>query len=280
MEISVIVAVYNRYKHLYWCLKSLINQTVKDFEIIIADDGSNGKNLEKIKEIIECFSKKCKIKHIWHEDLGNRKTLILNKAVKSSEGELLIFLDCDVIAEKKLIEKYLSYYNKFREKYELFFFTGNVIFVKKRISDIILENPNLKYDFVLKFIKKNYPFSQKLQNYYFYLKYAVQDFFKTKYPKGWGANLFIPKKTFYSVNGFNNDWTGRNEDSDLMRRMVLKGAKRISLNNKIKVFHLEHGRVWEPEKIRKEKRRKLKWEYYKKHPEIIVAKNGVNEVEI
>ena len=40
MKISIIVAVYNAEKYLHHCVESLINQTYKDIEIILVDDGS------------------------------------------------------------------------------------------------------------------------------------------------------------------------------------------------------------------------------------------------
>jgi len=278
MEFSIIVAVYNRPDYLWWCLKSLKHQNFKEFEVIVADDGSSGEKLEKIREYIEYFKNFYPIKYVWHEDKGNRKSLILNKAVKISKGDSYIFLDSDVIVERKFLEKYRDYFKKY-ERLKRFFFTGNVIFLSKRISDIIIKNKELKYEFVLKFIEKNFTLAEKLRYYFNVFKYLFEDFTKFKYPKGWGTNLAISKEAFYSVNGFNNEWFGRNEDSDLMRRMVLAGAKRISLNHTVKVYHLEHGRVFEPEHIRKEKRKRLKLEYYRANPHLIVTPNGVSQVD-
>ncbi|MCI5701656.1 MAG: glycosyltransferase, partial [Erysipelotrichaceae bacterium] len=47
MKVSVIVPVYNVYKYLDKCLNSLVNQTLKDIEIIIVNDGSK-ENEEEI----------------------------------------------------------------------------------------------------------------------------------------------------------------------------------------------------------------------------------------
>ena len=58
----------------YWIYVESFKQTFKQFEIIIADDGSN----EETKSVIDAY-KPLSIKHVWHEDKGSRKNL--NKAI-------------------------------------------------------------------------------------------------------------------------------------------------------------------------------------------------------
>ncbi len=278
MEVSVIISVYNRHKHLYWCLKSLQNQTYRDFEILIADDGTEGINLDKVKEVITLFSSDFSIKHIWHPDNGFQKSLILNKAVKESKGELLIFLDCDVVVEKNHIEKILQIYKKFKNKFEKLLITGDLIFLKKDISIKILNNRNLNVDNVIKMIHNDFNANEILYREFRYLKYFYYKLFKIKFAKAWGANFAVTRKAFYSVNGFNNQFKNRGEDTDFMKRLVLNGTKRLGFNRTLKAYHLFHKMVIEPEEMRKKIRERLKWDFYKKNPHIIVAQDGINNI--
>ena len=77
MTISVIISTYNQPEWLQKCLWGFQHQTDRDFEIIIADDGSTNKTQKVIIDFQQ--SSGMDIKHVWHEDLGFRKTMILNK---------------------------------------------------------------------------------------------------------------------------------------------------------------------------------------------------------
>ena len=69
MLISVIITTYNSPDFLKKCLDSFLTQCDKNFEIIIADDGSTSST----KNIIESFKNSdLKIYHAWHEDKGFR----------------------------------------------------------------------------------------------------------------------------------------------------------------------------------------------------------------
>ena len=48
-KVSIIIPVYNAEKYISKCLDSILNQTEKDFEIIIIDDGSQDRSLERCK---------------------------------------------------------------------------------------------------------------------------------------------------------------------------------------------------------------------------------------
>ena len=51
--ISIIVPVYNSEKYIDKCLDSILNQTYKDLEIVLVNDGSNDQSLKNFREV--CF---------------------------------------------------------------------------------------------------------------------------------------------------------------------------------------------------------------------------------
>ena len=106
MKCSLIIMVYNDIKTLTLTFEALKIQTEKDFEIIIADDGSNPDFVSQLGKLISGVD--FKVKHIWHEDRGWRKEIVMNKAIVASESDYIIFLDGDCIPHKKFIEEHLS----------------------------------------------------------------------------------------------------------------------------------------------------------------------------
>src|SRR5687768_12164747 len=74
--VSVIISFYNKIEYLKRIFAALERQTFPNFEVIIADDGSTADVVEEIRRIQAGSA--IAIQHVWHEDLGFRKTKILN----------------------------------------------------------------------------------------------------------------------------------------------------------------------------------------------------------
>ncbi|PWN69094.1 glycosyl transferase family 2 [Chryseobacterium phosphatilyticum] len=97
-SISIIVAIYNRKEELFELLTSLSQQTDKEFEIIIVDDGSAIDLKPTIKNFEEIFD----IKYFRKDNSG--PGLTRNYGAARAENEWLVFVDSDVIVEKDYIE--------------------------------------------------------------------------------------------------------------------------------------------------------------------------------
>lgn len=90
MKISVIVPIYNVGKYLPQCLESLINQTLKEIEIICVNDGST----DNSGEILEDYANRdCRIRIITQENAG--VSTARNAGIEIALGEYLMFLDGD-----------------------------------------------------------------------------------------------------------------------------------------------------------------------------------------
>lgn len=89
MKISIIVCVYNRVEYLRNLIICLNKQTLKPYELIIADDGSS----EDVNDVLKNFEKfEYKVKHAYQEDKGFRLAASRNNGFKQVEGEYVIFL--------------------------------------------------------------------------------------------------------------------------------------------------------------------------------------------
>ena len=103
-ELSLIIAVYQRADFLERVLTSLDNQTLRDFEIVLADDGSGPEIAAVVAASQQRFA--YPIQHVWHEDDGFRKTTIVNQAVLRSRGSYLVFIDGDCILHHRFLERH------------------------------------------------------------------------------------------------------------------------------------------------------------------------------
>lgn len=97
VKVSIIVPVYNTAKYLSMCIESLINQTLKDIEIILINDGST----DESESIIKKYKDK-RIKYIFKKNEGIGKTR--NLGIEKTNGEYLAFIDSDDYIEPNFCE--------------------------------------------------------------------------------------------------------------------------------------------------------------------------------
>jgi cellulose synthase/poly-beta-1,6-N-acetylglucosamine synthase-like glycosyltransferase len=102
MEVSVAVCVYNEEKNIHEFLHSLSQQTFRDFELIIVDDGSSDGTVQ----VIETFHEELHITLIPLEHSGLRRAR--QHAVSNSSGNIIITLDADEIIDRYCIEYLLK----------------------------------------------------------------------------------------------------------------------------------------------------------------------------
>lgn len=100
MKISVIVPVYNVEKYLRRCLDSVINQTLKDIEIICVDDGSTDSSFEILKEYAK---EDGRIQLIQKENGGLSSAR--NAGIRVAKGEYIGFVDSDDWIDPNFYEK-------------------------------------------------------------------------------------------------------------------------------------------------------------------------------
>lgn len=94
-KFSIIVPVYNVEDYIEKCIESIEKQTYKDYEIIIVNDGTKDKSIDKIKD------KKVKIINQKNKGLSAAR----NKGVEYAKGDYLIFLDSDDYWKKDLLKE-------------------------------------------------------------------------------------------------------------------------------------------------------------------------------
>lgn len=106
--ISIIIPTYQHEKEIGKCISSILNQTFKDYEIIVVNDGSTDNTLK----ILESY--KGKIKIINQENGGASSAR--NRGFEESKGEFVLFCDADMILRSDMLEKLLEALKKNPDK--------------------------------------------------------------------------------------------------------------------------------------------------------------------
>jgi len=105
---SLIVSVYDQASELAVVLASVASQTRQDFEVIIADDGSH----DALADTIARFRSHCphiQVACVRQDDLGFRKTRILNRAIRTMVSDYCVVIDGDMLLHRRFIENHLRY---------------------------------------------------------------------------------------------------------------------------------------------------------------------------
>ena len=98
-KISVIIPVFNSSLYLDHCLSTVVNQTLKDIEIILIDDGSTDDSLNVIKNYAKKYNN---IKYTSKENEG--QAIARNIGIQMSSGEFITFIDSDDYIELNMLE--------------------------------------------------------------------------------------------------------------------------------------------------------------------------------
>lgn len=262
MKFAVIITTYNSPLWLEKVLWGYENQTDKDFEVVLADDGSG----DETKALIERFKQESdlNILHVWHEDDGFRKTEILNKAIQETTSDYLMFTDGDCVPRNDTIEVHKQHAKK-----ETFCSAGYYklsMSVSELLSrDDIISGRAFDYQWLTKNGQPKSIKSLKLTASGFKQK-VLNNVTPTK--ATWnGANSSAYKSDILAVNGFDERLQYGGLDRELGERMENKGIKGVQIRYSTICLHLDHKRgyespdVWAKNKaIRDEvKKEKLTW---------------------
>jgi glycosyltransferase involved in cell wall biosynthesis len=238
-EISVIISTYNQHDWLHKVLVGYQHQIFSNFEIIIADDGST----EETKRVVDSFkaNSTLRIQHLWQDDLGFRKTTILNKAIVASKADYLLFTDGDTIPRADFVQTHVKL------KQPNCFLSGGYFKLPKHISENITDDDIINqccFD-------KKWLLSKGLTSNFKINKLTASGFKEkllnalTPTKATWdGMNASGWKKDILAVNGFDERMEYGGEDRELGERLINFGVKPIQIRYSAICVHLYHERSY------------------------------------
>ena len=168
-KVSVIVPVYNVEKYLKQCLDSIVNQTYKNLEIIIVNDGTKDNSMKLVEEYLQ--DKRIKVINKKNGGLGSAR----NRGIEEATGDYISFVDSDDYIDLNMYEKLI-----------------NVI----RGEEIIIFNHSRFDDITGEIVKKNYTKESKMKKLEKRINYLYSNIENSCWNKIYKAD-FIKKNKFY-----------------------------------------------------------------------------------
>ncbi|MEO6352664.1 MAG: glycosyltransferase family 2 protein [Burkholderiaceae bacterium] len=233
--ISVIVSTYNRPDALKAVLSALMQQNDRDYEIIVADDGSGSATRDTINSLSSCAP--VPLTHVWHEDAGFRLSAIRNRGIARAVGDYLIFLDGDCIPQRDFITRHRSLAQRGM------MVTGSRILLGEKLTTRVVEGLSiLDQGFGFWCAQRAAGEANKIFPLYLHLPDIPQRRqveFKWRGIKG--CNLAAWRTDIEAINGFDETFTGwGHEDADFVVRLHNHGITRKKGFCATEVLHLWH----------------------------------------
>ena len=193
--VSLIIPCYNAEKYIGRCLDSVLNQTDRNIELIVVNDGSTDKTEDIINKYIKKYDN---IIHIKQKNMG--LSMARNNGVKKATGDYLLFIDSDDYVEKNLLEN-----------------------INKNISDLDV----LRYQLNIVYSDKVVPCEEEEFN----VTDGISAFEKiVRYKFIEMASLYVINRKYYVDNNFEFEKGVYHEDYGLLPLVIATAKKVKSIN--------------------------------------------------
>jgi glycosyltransferase involved in cell wall biosynthesis len=233
--ISVIVTTYNREDALETVLSALSGQTDREFEVVVADDGSR----PTTAALIERWKGRLGVPlgHVWQADRGFRAAEIRNRALLAARGDYCVFLDGDCIARADFVATHR------RLAEHGWFVTGNRVLLSRELTAAVLHEGALPQTWNLaQWINRRA--KGGVNRLAAVLRLPLGPLRKLRPGQWLGArscNLAVWRSDLERVDGFDASFRGwGREDSDLLIRLLHSGVRRKDGRFATGVIHLWH----------------------------------------
>lgn len=208
-KISIIVPIYNVEKYLEKCIKSILNQTFKDFELILVDDGSPDKCGE-ICEKYKALDSRVRVVHKSNAGLSAAR----NTGLDLAKGDFVAFVDSDDYVHKQMYE--ILYSQIIKDKSDITICDFEYVYENKNID--LLQYDDLKKGFNIETFNKIEALEQ--------------------IDKKDGVKFVIACNKLYKIELFNvlRFEEGRIHEDELMAHKIIYKSKKITFIN-CKLYH-------------------------------------------
>jgi glycosyltransferase involved in cell wall biosynthesis len=230
--ISVVVSTYERPDALAAVLRGLSRQSDRNFEAIVADDGSGPATAAVIAQWTEKLG--VRLAHARHEHAGFRAAEIRNRAIMASKGDYCIFLDGDCIPRKDFIAQHR------RLAEPGWFVAGNRTLLSEQLTGDVLARELEPEQWSLASLLGRRGINRLAPALRLPLG-ALRKAGPNRWEGARTCNLAVARADFVRIDGFDASYNGWGlEDSDLAIRLIHAGVRRKDGRFATGVFHLWH----------------------------------------
>lgn len=235
MKTAVILTTYNRPDALRAALEGYAAQDTKDFELVVADDGSTAET----RELIESHARRTPfaVRHVWQEDRGFRAGAARNRALAATNAEYLIFSDGDCVPPSFFVSRHVALAQPHH------FLAGNRVLLSESFTAEVLSRgvPIHRWSttrWIAAWLRRDVNRALPLLR-------LPDGAFRTRSGEHWEGvktcNFSAWREDLVRANGFDERYSGWGlEDSDLVIRLLHAGVRHKSARFAAPVFHLWH----------------------------------------
>ncbi|MEX2366395.1 MAG: glycosyltransferase family 2 protein [Pseudohongiellaceae bacterium] len=268
MNVSIILSTYNSPLWLEKVLWGYSCQTHRDFEIVIADDGSQDTTRQLIDRMRDQTG--LSISHVWQEDKGFRKCRILNKAVLQTRYEYIVFSDGDCIPRPDFVQTHASQARAGHYLsggyFKLPLVTSQAISREDILSGRCFDTRWLRRNGLGLWRKTLKLSASPSMTHWLNRLTTTRCNFK-------GSNASAWKQNILAVNGFDERMPWGGEDREFGVRLINSGIQPKHVRYDAVVIHLDHGRSYvDPELVRKNRQLRL----YNQHNGVCYTDYGIS----
>jgi len=229
MKCSVLVNTAHRPEFLDRTIESYLRQTCLDFEMVVADDGSDEQTLVVIRR--HQREAPFPIIHVWQPFQGHRRAEILNKGIAACRADYVIFTDCDSLAPSGFVASHLR-----RRRPRRLLIGGRIKLGKEQSESLTLEAVKTGA-----FERMASPAALRALRWRHWKNvWEIWGRLKGR-PHNLGLNMSLEMAALEKVNGYDNNYRGwGNADGDLRERLKMAGVWPLSVWRQIFIFHQWH----------------------------------------
>jgi glycosyltransferase involved in cell wall biosynthesis len=233
--ISIVITTYNRPNALQAVIEGCFRQTDKDFEIIVADDGSG----DATRECVAALRARSPVplQHIWQPDEGFRAAMARNRGILAARGDYILMLDGDCIP----LPNYIEQHRKLARPG--FMVTGSrVLLSAYATARVLAGNLDIPTAGLAELVRMRLRRDiNKLPQLLLTLPDLGREKRRFSYRRIKSCNMGAWRADLERVNGFDESfWGWGHEDSDLVVRLFNAGVMRKDGAFATEVLHLWH----------------------------------------
>jgi glycosyltransferase involved in cell wall biosynthesis len=200
-SISVVVPLYNKQNAIVQTIQSVLNQTIKDFEVIVVDDGSKDNSLQMVQSVQDARLR------VIHKENGGVSSA-RNRGIKEAKGDYIALLDGDDLWESTFMEEMVKMIDDFPKAA---LWGVSIAFIK-----------NGKY----------YKWEQGMGDGY---RGYVENYFGTSHNDLYCSSSVVIRKEVFEKVGYFDERISSTEDLDMWYRIILHYP--IAFYDKILVYY-------------------------------------------